>query len=266
MKNVIVITGAGGMGYACAKRIGAGHQLLLADYNATLLHDVAKDLSEKGYSVATQQLDVADKAAVNAFAHKAASIGDIKCIIHTAGLSPTMATPERIVEVDLIGTANMIDSFEQQPLDQTVGIFISSMSGYLARALTPEQQKEILALPTNELKNYILNLQLKDAGDAYSLCKKINQLQVAAAAAKWGQKGARIMSISPGIISTPMGQQEQASNPMMDYMLENTPVQRAGTPEDIAAVAEFIASPSAGFLTGSDILVDGGVISFLQHK
>jgi NAD(P)-dependent dehydrogenase (short-subunit alcohol dehydrogenase family) len=266
MKKTIVITGMGGMGLACARRLGSGYNLLLCDFNEKQLDDVSADLTNGGYNVTTVKLDVADKKSVNAAAKKAAELGEIHAIIHTAGLSPTMSSAERILSVNLIGTARMLEAFEPYLSDGTVGVFISSSSGYLSGNLTSEQEKQLVSLSADELITYVTSLGLSDPNEAYPVSKKANRLQIAAASVKWGKKGARIMSVSPGVHSTPMGKQEREAHSFMNYMIENTPACRVGTAEDIAAVVEFIVSPAGNFLSGSDILVDGGVVAFLQQN
>ncbi|MFT4154775.1 SDR family oxidoreductase [Parafilimonas sp.] len=264
MKHVIVITGIGGMGIACARRMGAGYKLLLCDFNEKQLSNASAELTNNGYNVTTVKLDVSDKESVNAVAKQAAMMGEIHAVIHTAGLSPTMADAERILNVNLIGTARMLEVFEAYISPGTVGIFISSSSGYLSGSLTAEQEKKLAILSADELVEYVPSLELNDPNDAYPVSKKANRLQVAAASVKWGKKGGRVMSISPGVHSTPMGKQEQEAHSFMKYMIENTPAGRVGTAEDIAATVEFVVSPAGNFLSGSDILVDGGVVAFLQ--
>ena len=264
MKNVIVVTGIGGMGMACARRMGMGLKLVLCDFDENKLKASYEELSASGYDVTTIKTDVSDKASVEAAAGKAVSLGNIRAIIHTAGLSPTMASAERLFAVDLIGTARMIEAFEAHLSAGMVGVFVSSSSGYLGAELTQEQRQQIITLKADDLVPYLSNLNIIDSGQAYVLSKRANRLQVQAAAVRWGKKGARIMSVSPGIISTPMGQKEQQASPTIDYMIKNAPTQRIGTPEDIAAVTEFIISPAASFLSGSDILVDGGVTALFH--
>lgn len=264
MQKVIVITGTGGMGLACARRLGAGHKLLLCDFNEQLLASVAEELNEAGYDVSTIKTDVSNRESVNETARKAAELGVIQAVIHTAGLSPSMAGVERILAVDLIGTARMIEAFEAYLSPGTVGVFLSSSSSYLGQELTQEQKQKIVSLSADDLVDYLPTLAIKDTNAAYVASKKANRLQVAAAAVRWGKKGARIMSVSPGVISTPMGKKEQQTATTINYMVENTPAQRIGTAEDIAAVIEFILSPAGSFLNGSDILVDGGVTAFLH--
>ncbi|MFT4204586.1 MAG: SDR family oxidoreductase [Chitinophagaceae bacterium] len=265
MKKVIVITGIGGIGLAITRRIGAGFRLLLCDFNKANLDKAAEELSVAGYDVTTAQIDVSDQQSVENVAKQASEAGEIYAVVHTAGLSPNTASAEQIIDVNLIGTARILEAFEPYLSVGTCGVFISSSSAYLGRELTPEQIRTVTAFSAKELKDYVPALEIKDANDAYVISKRLNQFQVAVAAIRWGKKNARVMSVSPGVISTPMGIKERQSSSTIDYMLANSPVQRIGIPEDIAGVLEFILSPAGSFLSGTDILVDGGVVAFLKN-
>lgn len=197
------------MGIACARRMGSGYKLLLCDFNADHLEEVSADLEKGGYDVATFKLDVSDKRSVNALAKQASELDEIHSIIHTAGLSPTMSSAERILSVNLIGTAYMLESFEDYISSGTVGVFISSSSSYLSGDLTQEQEKQIKALSADELAESVKIWGLDDPNNAYPVSKRANRLQVAVASVKWGRKGARVMSVSPGVHSTPMGKKSK---------------------------------------------------------
>lgn len=258
IQDTVVITGVGGMGLACARRLGSGRQLLLADFNTELLNSVADELSSQGFNVATRQLDVADPEAVQALA--AAVQGRCRAIVHTAGLSPMMAKPDRLYAVDLVGTALLLDAFLPIATTGTVAVMIASMAGDFA-GLTPELERQLALAPTSELLGLVANLpESQESGSAYRLAKRANQLRVQAAALAWGQRGARVVSISPGIISTPMGRLEM-NQPMVSGLLSITPAGRAGTAEDVAAAAVWLISEEANFITGVDLRVDGGVVS-----
>lgn len=264
MKKVIAITGLGGIGIACARRMGAGVKLILGDHNIEQLKKVAVDLENTGYDVETVQLDVSEKQSVENFASIASKSGEIAAIIHTAGISPNMGTIERIMDINLIGTARMIESFEEKLSTGTVGVFVSSNSGYFSRPLTNEEKTAVATLIADKLKESTEKWIISGVDEAYVLSKSANQQQVQAAVTRWGKKGARILSISPGIISTPMSILERKTSKQMDFMISNTPVGRIGSPEDIAATVEFIISPAAGFISGTDILVDGGITALLK--
>lgn len=265
MNKVIVITGAGGMGLSCIRRFGAGYKIVLCDFNLQNLEKAAEELKGEGFDVHPVQVDIANAESVKKAAEFAVSLGSLHAVIHTAGLSPTMASAERITEVDLVGTARVLFTFEEYLSEGTVGVFVSSSSSYLVqRTFTADEERTIGSLSSDELAAYIPNLGITEPGSAYTISKYCNRLQVAAAAIRWGKKGARIMSVSPGIISTPMGQKERKNTPTIDFMINNAPVGRVGTASDIAALVEFIISPAGNFLSGSDILIDGGVTPLLK--
>lgn len=266
MKKVIAITGLGGIGIACARRIGAGFKLVMGDFNAGHLAKVAEDLENAGYDVTTLPLDVSDKDSVEGFAKTASELGQIAAVVHTAGISPNMGTVKRIVDINLVGTARMIEAFEQYLAPGAVGVFTSSNSGYLSRALTKEEEIAVATLPADILKENVEKWGIQGPDEAYVLSKRANHFQVSASASRWGKKGARIVSISPGVISTPMSKKEQETSKQMGFMIQNTPVGRIGNPEDIAATVEFLISPAAGFISGTDILVDGGITAFLKME
>jgi len=258
MQDTIVITGVGGMGLACARRLGSGRQLLLADFNTETLKSAADELSNHGFNVATRQLDIADPAGVRALA--AAVEGRCRAVVHTAGVSPTMAKPERIYAVDLLGTALVLDAFLPIATNGTVAVVIASMAGEFG-GLTPELERQLALAPSSELLSLVADLpQSQDPGSAYCVAKRGNQLRVQAAALAWGKRGARVVSISPGIISTPMGRLEM-NQPMVAGLLKITPAGRAGTADDIAAAAAWLISEEASFITGVDLRVDGGVVA-----
>jgi NAD(P)-dependent dehydrogenase (short-subunit alcohol dehydrogenase family) len=258
MLDTVVITGVGGMGLACARRLGSGRRLLLADFNPGQLKSVADELSNNGFDVATRQLDVADPEGVRALA--AAVEGRCRAIVHTAGVSPTMAKPDRIYAVDLLGTALVLDAFLPISTAGTVAVMIASMAGEFG-GLTPELERQLALAPTSQLLGLVADLpQSQDAGSAYCVAKRANQLRVQAAALAWGKRGARVVSISPGVISTPMGRLEM-NQPMVTGLLKITPAGRAGTADDIAAAAAWLISEEASFISGVDLRVDGGVVS-----
>ena len=263
--EVVVITGIGGMGMAVARRLGVGRQLVLADFDAARLEAVAATLSGEGYAVQTQKVDVSDADSVARLAETAAKAGVLRTLVHTAGLSPTMASAERILVVDLAGTIHVLDAFLPYVQPGTVGVFIASMAGSL-HPFPADMEKILATTPTAGLGELIKKLLVNlDTAKAYGIAKRCNQLRVQAAAPAWGKRGGRVVSISPGVISTPMGQQELEGHPKeVNHMLSISPVNRIGTAEDIASAVDWLASPAAGFITGSDVLVDGGVVSALR--
>lgn len=264
MKEVIAITGLGGIGIACARRIGFGHKLLLGDYNTDQLEKVAKDLEDAGYDITTIALDVSDRVSVDEFSKKAAALGDVSAIVHTAGISPNMGSVKRIMDINLVGTARVVEAFEPYLSSGATGVFISSNSGYLGRPLTKEEEVAVATLSADELGEAVEKWNIKGIDEAYVLSKRANHFQIVAAASRWGRKGASIVSVSPGVISTPMSKLERETSKQMEFMIQHTPVGRIGNPEDIAATVEFLIGPSAGFISGTDILVDGGITAFLK--
>jgi NAD(P)-dependent dehydrogenase (short-subunit alcohol dehydrogenase family) len=261
MQDTIVITGVGGMGLACARRLGSGRQLLLGDFNTELLTTVADKLSNEGFNVATQKLDVADPDSVRSLA--AAVKGRCRAIVHTAGISPTMAKPDRIYAVDLLGTALVLDAFLPIATAGTAAVVIASMAATGVQ-LTPELERKLALAPASELIGLVAGLpESQESNTAYCLAKRANQLRVEAAAVAWGKRGARVVSVSPGIIATPMGRLE-LGNPMVTQLMNISPVGRAGTAEEIAAAVTWLVSDEAAFITGIDLRVDGGSVAGIR--
>ncbi|WP_462411590.1 SDR family oxidoreductase [Neobacillus sp. Marseille-QA0830] len=265
MTNVYVITGgSGGMGKAVAELVGTKGTVLLADVNEEHLAQTKEDLATKGITdVHYQTVDITDAANVKALADKAASLGELKSIVHTAGLSPTMADSRRITEVNLVGTGIVLDEFIKLAVPGTIAVCISSMSAHFV----PKEGPYTAALKNPLAENAIETMEQFSQGNpgaAYSFSKLGVNLLVEDQAWAWGQKGARIVSVSPGSINTPMGRQEAAHQAQMKIMLDNTPLQREGEPMEIATVVDFLISDSASYITGTDIRVDGGTTANMQ--
>lgn len=263
MAEVLVVTGAGGMGMAIARRLGPGRRVLLADYAETVLERAVQQLQAEGYDVHGRQTDVSDAAAVRSLADAAAELGTFRILVHTAGVSPVQAPPERVIAVDVVGTALVLDEFLRLAGPGSVAVCVASMAGAMA-TLPPEAEHLLATTPTAKLAGLpLLDPARLDRGAAYSIAKRANQLRVQWASLQWGRKGGRVVSVSPGIISTPMGQEELSgpSGPMMRAMIAASGTGRVGTPDDIAAAVEFLVSPAASFITGTDLLVDGGAVA-----
>jgi NAD(P)-dependent dehydrogenase (short-subunit alcohol dehydrogenase family) len=261
--SVIVVTGSGGMGLACARRIGSGHQLVLAEANAERLDAAVGALGEEGFDVLGYQIDVSDRASVEGLVTFTADQGRLSALVHTAGLSPSMASGNRILEVNLGGTSQLIESFEGLATEGTVGVFIASMAGHL----WPMSDEMERAIATASVDSVVAATGLGpdvDSSEAYAVSKRGVILRVVAAARPWGVRGARIVSLSPGMVATPMGHQESAAQPFMSQMLADSPVPRMGTAADIAGMVAWLVGPEASFVTGSDFLVDGGVVAALR--
>jgi NAD(P)-dependent dehydrogenase (short-subunit alcohol dehydrogenase family) len=265
--EVVVVTGTGGMGIAIARRLGSGRHLVLAEYAKESLDAAAQVLASEGHWVHRVPLDISDAAAVKDLAAQAAGLGRIRAVVHTAGVSPVQASPARIVAVDVIGTSLLLDAFEQYAEPGTVMVCIASMAGSMT-PLPPEVEALLATTPTSQLAGLpLLDPATIDPAAAYGIAKRANQVRVQAASVAWGKRGGRVVSLSPGIISTPMGQQELAgpSGDMMRHMIDTSATQRLGTPEDIASAVEFLVSPAASFITGTDLLIDGGVVAALRY-
>jgi len=264
-QQVVVIIGVGGMGLSIARRIGSGTHILAADHDKGALDAVVGQLTGEGHRVTAQVVDVASRESVTDLAHTAAELGEVRSVVHTAGLSPVQAPVAAILAVDLLGVALVLEEFAKVVAPGGAGIVIASMAGYAhagldtadARLLAATPADELLALPITDVANFA------DSGAAYAFAKRANQLRVQAASTAWGAAGARINSISPGVIATPMGRAELDSEhgSRMKSMIDISNAKRVGTPTDIAAAVEFLLGPGAGFISGIDLLVDGGVIA-----
>jgi NAD(P)-dependent dehydrogenase (short-subunit alcohol dehydrogenase family) len=261
--NVIVVIGAGSIGQAIARRVSAGKHILLADLRQENSDAAAKTLSEAGFEVSTAVVDVSSRESVLELIATATAIGGITGLIHAAGVSPSQASPATILMVDLYGTALILEEFGKVIQSGGSGIVIASQSGHRLPALTPEQDKELATTPVEELLSLPLVQpdQVKDSLHAYQLSKRGNSLRVMAEAVKWGKRGARINTISPGIIITPLAKDE-LSGPRGDgyrRMINLSAVGRAGTPDEVGAVGALLMGQDGAFITGSDFLMDGGV-------
>lgn len=267
-KPVAVLLGAGSMGTAIIRRVAQGKTVLLGDISEKNLERVANELRYSGYSVETQIVDACDKESTRAFARKAASLGDVMYFIDTAGASPSQASPEKIIALDLIGTAYAIDAFGEVMARGGAGLVISSMTGYMNPSLTVEEENALAMTPADELAALpcLAKERIPNPGVAYIISKRANHVRVrAAAATTWGARGARINTISPGIIVTPLAYDEfNAPGNTYQNMIDSSPARRAGTSDEIAAAGAFLLGPDAAFITGTDLLVDGGTIASLK--
>lgn len=269
-KRVVVIIGSGGMGIACARRLAPGRTVVLADYSKEYLDKALNTLSNDGYSPIPITCDVSSSTSVQALAKEATSHGRLEAIVHTAGVSPVSGTAKQIFDVDLVGTANVIDAFRPHVEAGTAMVCISSMAGHFTLPhLSKELQKHFADAPASSLLSHPAIPGAADGGTAYGISKAANILRVQACARSYGEKGARINSISPGIIHTPLGKQELEgpSRQAMQSMISNSALQRHGYADEIAAAAAFLTGPDSSFITGTDILVDGTLTSSqLKHK
>ena len=262
--DVLVVIGMGGMGQAVLRRLGAGKKVLLVDFNEDLLESVMISAIGDGYDVVSAQVDVSSRESVQALAATARELGNVTGVVHTAGLSPVQAPVEAIWKVDLYGVAVVLEEFEKVIAPGGAGVVIASMAGYLGGSGIPaDTLASLAAVPADDLLLIPFVAEIDNAGQAYSVAKRANQVRVQAASLRWGARGARVNSISPGVISTPMGQQELAgeSGAQMRAMIEGSGTKRVGTPGDIANAAAFLLGSDASFITGTDLLVDGGVVA-----
>lgn len=262
-KNVVVVVGAGLIGQAIARRVGAGKHVLLADLRRENAEAAAKTLGDAGFDVSTAVVDVSSRDSVHALAEAASAIGPVTGLIHAAGVSPSQAKPEAILKVDLYGTALVLEEFGNIIAPGGAGVVIASQSGHRLPALTPEENKALATTPVEELLALPM-LQpdrIKDTLHAYQVSKRGNSLRVMAEAVRWGRRGARINTISPGIICTPLAKDELSGPRGEGYrrMIELCPVGRIGTPDEVGGVGALLMGADGAFITGSDFLMDGGV-------
>lgn len=266
--EVIVIIGSGGIGQAIARRQGFGRIVLLADNDEAVLDAAAESMSHSGYRVERQRVDVASRESVAALADAAAALGSVTQVINTAGLSPNMAPPGEVLRIDLYGVALVFEEFERVIAAGGCGIVISSMAGHMPPPLPPEQDHALAFTPTEELLAlpFLGPDAVRDSMAAYGIAKRANHLRVQAASLSWGARGARVNSISPGIVATPLAQHEMASDsgPIYRAMIEASPAKRVASAEEVAAAAAYLLGPEASFVTGSDLLIDGGVIAAMK--
>jgi len=263
MDTVIVLIGTGSIGQAIARRVGAGKHVLLADLRAENAESAAKTLGEAGFEVSTATVDVSSRASVGALVRTATAIGDVTGVIHAAGVSPSQASPATILAVDLYGTALVLEAFGNVIARGGACLVIASQSGHRLGALTAEQDAALATTPADELLALPM-LQpdrVTDSLHAYQLSKRCNSLRVMAEAVRWGKRGARVNTISPGIIITPLAKDELTGPRGEGYrrMIGLCPAGRAGTPDEVGTVGALLMGPEGAFITGSDFLMDGGV-------
>ncbi len=266
-KPVIALLGAGAMGTAIIRKFATNRIIVLGDISEKNLDRVGNVLRYDGYEVYTKVVDATSKESTEEFAQYCASLGDVMYFVHTAGASPNQASPEHIVKLDLVGTAYAIDAFAKVIARGGAGLVISSQAGHMV-TFTPEEERLVATTPTDELENLdiVKNKFTADPGIAYVASKRCNHLRVrTAAATTWGDRGARINTISPGIIVTPLAYDEfQAAGEGYQKMIDESPMKRVGTIDEIANAGAFLLSDQAGFITGTDLLMDGGVIAAMN--
>ncbi len=263
MNNVTVVVGAGLIGQAIARRVSVGKHVLLADMRQDNADEAAQTLGNAGYEVSVAIVDASSRADVHALAQTATGLGEVTGLIHAAGVSPSQASPATILKVDLYGTALVLEEFGDVIAPGGAGVVIASQSGHRLPPLSPEQNKALATRPVEELLGlpFLAPDQLTDSLHAYQIAKRANALRVMAEAVRWGRRGARVNTISPGIVITPLAKDELTGPRGDGYrrMIESSPVGRAGTPDEVGAVGALLMGPDGGFITGSDFLMDAGV-------
>src|SRR4051812_8816917 len=265
-QQVVVVIGAGGIGQAIGRRQGSGRVVLLADRNETVLKTAQEAGEAAGHNVVTNPVDVSSRGSVHAPAAYATSLGEVVNVVHTAGLSPVQATAEAILAVDLYGVAMVLEEFGEVVAPGASGLVVSSMAGHMLPALPVEQDQALAFTPAEELLAlpFLSPEAVPGSGLAYAISKRANHLRVRGAAITWGERGARVNSISPGIILTPLAKDEMSGPGAEGYqtMIRESAAGRVGTTDEIATAAAFLLD--AGFVTGSDLLIDGGVIAAIH--
>jgi NAD(P)-dependent dehydrogenase (short-subunit alcohol dehydrogenase family) len=263
MSEVVVVIGAGLIGQAIARRVSSGKSVVLADLRLENAEAAADVMTNAGFEVSTVTVDVSSRASIHALVETAANLGDVTGLIHAAGVSPSQATPEVILAVDLYGTAVVLEEFGNVMASGGSGVVIASMSGHRLGALTAEQNAALARTPAEELLTLPMLQpdQVTESLHAYQLAKRGNSLRVMAEAVRWARRGARINTISPGIIITPLARDELSGPRAAGYqaMIDRSPVGRAGTPDEVGAVGALLMGADGAFISGSDFLMDGGV-------
>jgi NAD(P)-dependent dehydrogenase (short-subunit alcohol dehydrogenase family) len=263
MSEVVVLIGPGAIGQAIARRVSAGKQVLLAGLRQENVDAAAEVLSNAGFEVSAATVDVSLRESVHARVQTATALGEIVGVIHAAGVSPSQATPEVILRVDLYGTALVLEEFGNAIAPGGAGVVIASQSGHVLGALTAEEDEALALTPADGLLALpMLQLdQVKDSLHAYQLSKRGNALRVMAEAVRWAKRAARVNTISPGIIISPTAKDEMSGPNGEAYqrMIELCLAGRAGTPDEVGTVGALLMGPEGGFITGSDFLMDGGL-------
>ena len=261
-KEVMLLTGAGQIGMAIARRMGYGKKILVGDKRMENAEAVCKIMNEAGFDCVAVEMDLASRKSIQNIIAEVRKYGEIKMLVNAAGVSPSQAPVEAILKVDLYGTAVLLEEVGKVIASGGVGVTISSQSGHRMPQLTADEDRQLATTPVEELLELPL-LQpgnIRDTLHAYQLAKRCNEKRVMAEAVNWGRRGARVNSISPGIIVTPLALDE-FNGPRGDFyknMFAKCPVGRPGTADEVANVAELLMSDKGAFITGADFLIDGG--------
>lgn len=268
-KGVMIVTGAGQLSMAIARRMGYGKKIILGDKNLEHAETIAAIMNQAGFDVEPLEMDLSSREDIRAMIAKAQSYGEIKALVNGAGVSPSQAPIELILKVDLYGTAILLEEVGKVIAKGGVGVTISSQSGHRMPALTPEQDRALAMTPTEELLqlDFLQPDKIRDTLHAYQLAKRCNEKRTMYEAVRWGERGARINDIAPGIIVTPLAIDE-FNGPRGDFyknMFAKCPAGRPGTADEVADVAELLMSERAQFITGATFLVDGGATASFYY-
>ena len=260
MKDVVILLGSGSIGQAIARRVGAGKHVVLADLKIENANAAAEIFENAGFETSTVAADLSSRESILNMIEHAQKFGEIKNLINAAGVSPSQAPVATILKVDLYGTAVLLEEVGKVIAEGGSGVVISSQSGHRLGALTEEQNTQLATTPTEELLNLPFLKAIDDTLKAYQHAKRGNVLRVMYEATRWGKRGATINSISPGIIITPLAADELKGPRAEGYrkMLKASPAGRAGTPDEVGDLAEFLMSSRGRFISGADFLIDGG--------
>lgn len=269
-KDVILVTGAGQISLAITRRIGYGKKIILGDKSLENAKKIGKILLEAGFDVEVMEMDLSSRASIKAMIAKAQEFGSIKYLVNGAGVSPSQASIETILTVDLYGTAVLLEEVGQVIEKGGAGVTISSQSGFRMPALTAEQDRQLAMTETEKLLDldFLQPEKITDSLHAYQLAKRANEKRTMYEAVRWGKRGARINDIAPGIIVTPLALDE-FNGPRGEFykeMFAKSPTGRPGTADEVADVAELIMSERAQFITGSTFLVDGGATAAYFYR
>lgn len=262
MKDVMILTGAGQIGMAIARRIGYGKKIVVGDRRMENAQAIAQIMNEAGFDAVPAEMDLSSRDSIMNLIAEAQKHGEISMLVNAAGVSPSQAPIETILKVDLYGTAVLLEEAGKIIKEGGAGVTISSQSGFRMPALTAKEDELLATTPADELLALTM-LQpenIRDTLHAYQIAKRCNEKRVMAEAVKWGRRGARINSIAPGIIVTPLAIDE-FNGPRGDFyknMFANCPAGRPGTADEVANVAELLMSGKGAFITGSTFLIDGG--------
>lgn len=261
-KNVMILTGAGQIGMAIARRIGTGMKIVIGDKRKENADAISDIMNKAGFDTISVEMDLSSRDSILSLIETARQQGDIRMLVNAAGVSPSQASIETILKVDLYGTAVLLEEVGKVIAEGGTGVTISSQSGHRMPALGAEIDELLAMTPTEELLklDVLQPKNIRDTLHAYQLAKRCNVKRVMYEAVRWGGRGARINSISPGIIVTPLAIDE-FNGPRGDFyknMFAKCPAGRPGTADEVANVAELLMGEKGAFITGADFLVDGG--------